>query len=194
MSVFFDTRLMKIPAPSCFIEQLGRQFFMDFGFAAFLDKFEKYFGELMTRVLVGLMGLAVVSACISLFGALAFNIIGALSDGYQRPLRLGLLIFQIIMAPVGALLVIDLFRLKKQLVIAENTTNQARQSLTESQNILETMKLDNAEFKKYYSDQISGAQLILESAIASALKDHLVSREEVDQLRSLLGTVLEKQR
>lgn len=42
---------------------------MDFGFGSLLDKFEDHFGRLAAKILVGLVGLAVVAVC----GSLIFN-------------------------------------------------------------------------------------------------------------------------
>jgi hypothetical protein len=39
---------------------------MDFGFAAFLEKFESYYGKRATRAVLGLMGFTIVVACGSL--------------------------------------------------------------------------------------------------------------------------------
>ena len=39
---------------------------MDFGFGAFLEKFEQRFGNFATTILLGLIGLTVVTACMSL--------------------------------------------------------------------------------------------------------------------------------
>ena len=52
-------------SPLSLLEGIGRAM-MDFGFGAFLEKFEAHFGKRPTKVLLILIGLAIVAATTSL--------------------------------------------------------------------------------------------------------------------------------
>jgi hypothetical protein len=62
---------------------------MDFGVDGFLDKFEKHFGELATKALLILIGLAIAAVCI---GAIWQWLVSPLLIFFQTPLRLRVLL------------------------------------------------------------------------------------------------------
>ena len=55
-------------------ETVGR-FVVDFGFASLLDKFQEHYGRLATKLLVGLIGVAVVAVCLGLIWQFLYPII-----------------------------------------------------------------------------------------------------------------------
>jgi hypothetical protein len=61
-----------ISCPIAVFHSIG-QWVMDFGFSSFLEKFEHYYGERLAKILVGLVGCAVISTSLGLTWSYLFN-------------------------------------------------------------------------------------------------------------------------
>lgn len=57
-------------------ERIGARVVLDFGFSGLLERFEREFGSRVTRAMLALIGLAIVSGCLVVIGNLFFAVSG----------------------------------------------------------------------------------------------------------------------
>jgi hypothetical protein len=159
---------------------------MDFGFAAFLEKFEAYYGTRATKILVALMGAAVAASCLSLMGHMIFSGRSFLSTDTRDKLGFFLIIAQLaVLIAAGFALThayIIMRRLKSsrgEYEKAQSYLDNAKMLVAESRDIADKTRIERKTI-------IAAAQLVYERAIESAKANDLITTEEVELFKSLL--------
>ena len=180
-----QTRLrIAFVAPS-FLERVGRKVAMDFGFGAFLEKFEEYYGKIATRVLVGAMGLAVFSACMSLVWKLLLGIEG-LSDRKHMAstwaaIDIATTVLFLVLALGFLVYFIKIVRENRQLTTVRSLSTQAHELVDEAR----VMTAEIVKIIESASDTHAAAELVLIEAAKNALARGDLTQEQVDLIRSL---------
>jgi hypothetical protein len=175
------TRLTAALAAPTLSERVGRTAAMDFGFGAFLEKFEEYYGKTATRVLVGAMGAAVAAACISLVGHQLISAFHLANPGKQNRMEELFLILQVVTLIWAAFGSLTLYRRLRNL-------RAAREMYNETKRLHDEIVASKAEYVQKIDDTLTAAQIVLERATQSAVRLNLISQEQVDLLLSLLDT------
>jgi len=185
-------------APSLW-ERVGRKAAMDFGFGAFLEKFETYFGKTLTRLMVGLMGTAVAAACLSLIGHLAITMMHLAKPGEQNRMGELVLLFQIVVLAWGAYAAINwhlqLRRFKREraeippVAALLDKTKELHQQVVESRaELFETTEKMHRDFE----ENVVASELVLDQVIAVAIAQGAITQEQAEWLLSLRDTAPEK--
>ncbi|HEU4960800.1 MAG TPA: hypothetical protein VFT56_10350 [Sphingomonas sp.] len=179
----FD-RLSLIRTPASTFEGVGRAV-MDFGFGAFLEKFEQSFGERATKILLMLIGAAVAATTVSVIYNLAIKpLIGPIYRFFGGLDGEWTLAFSIIFvvtalssgAGMGAFYssIIVIRRYRRKMEAVEAVIKRAED--------LSKRTIETGEANK----------LLFEEMAKRALNDNLITQETVDLLQSLVDTGSEK--
>lgn len=163
---------------------------MDFGFGAFLEKFEDHFGRAATKFLLALLGLAAVA----LAGSVVWNyllepMVAFLAEfipGRETPRaeQFGRFFIFLMLAMFGLNWSLDLAnhylkaRLNQRLL---ERTREARQLLAEMQETRRLIGLDVEEA----GDHLVAARLCLDETVQSSLDKGLITAEQADELRGI---------
>lgn len=180
MSLIIRNRLSLAVAAILLLERVGR-IVMDFGFGAFLEKFEENFGRTATRGLLLLIGLAVAITMVSLI----FSSI--------RPITSFLLNLISNIVDVNTLaLIFFLFGSSLSLVvfcIYAVISHQFIRAYYKRKIAELRLLLDKAEeICKRSQDFNSASRLLLEDVIHEGMTSGALSQEKVDLIQSLLST------
>lgn len=161
---------------------------MDFGFGAFLEKFESYFGALATRVLVGLMGAAVVAACLSLIGRLVMSTVHLFDQSTKNRAGDVFLVAQLLALLWAGYTGVESYRRVKRL---RREISYLRDAETASKETRATLE-DTRELRERVSNEtretLAAAEIILGDIISLAVSRGEFTQEQADLLRSLQGT------
>jgi hypothetical protein len=187
-----ETRLPRVLAATSVLESLGRAVAVDFGFGAFLEKFENYFGALATRVLVGLMGAAVVAACLSLIGRLVGSALDLFDQSTKNRVGDAFLVLQLLAIVWAAHSGVQGFRRMRLLREERDYLLQAKKAAAESQATLQETVVHKETILRDFNDVLSSAELILDEVIRLAQDRGEFTPEQADLLLSLRNTGLEK--
>jgi len=166
---------------------------MDFGFAAFLEKFEDHFGRLATKVILILIGLAIVSATGSIIWSTLIRPLAALIPlpGHSAWERITSLAWTALLIGGGigvgfeAIVVLHNARAGRRLAF---NIREAKEIIAETEafraQILDTMR--EAE------DVLATGELAIDEVISEALGRGLITQDQAETLQSLRNTVTKK--
>jgi len=162
---------------------------MDFGFAAFLEKFEEHFGRTATKIILILIGLAIVSATGSIiWNTLIKPLVGLLTmPGAPAWERLTHLAWTAILMGGGigvgfeAIAVLHNARAGRRLAASLRETKEI---LAESEELQKKIK----ETVRQAEDVLTTGELTVERVIAEVVERGLVTPDQAAELRSLLDT------
>ena len=158
---------------------------MDFGFGAFLEKFEAHFGRRMTKILPALIGVTVVTTCLGLISSQVINpMIQLLSPSWKRGDFLTLM-FSTFWIGVGCAVGVGLGKILEYLFVTRRII-RLHGKISEIQNEHQT-ELENTK------DKISALDIAIGAILESALSKGSITQETADLIQSLLDTVPEKQ-
>lgn len=162
---------------------------MDFGFAAFLEKFEEHFGRAATKIILILIGLAIVSATGSIIWNTLIKPLAALlpMSGASAWERLTNLAWTAILIGGGigvgfeAIAVLYNARAGRRLAAGLRETKEI---LAESEELQKKMK----ETVRQAEDVLTMGELTVERIITKGVERGLVTPDQASELRSLLDT------
>ena len=152
---------------------------MDFGFGAFLEKFQEYFGKLATRILVALMGLAVCSACLGVI----WKLLSAVSTQTDKHHLSGIW-------SVATIVIMAVWVVFSVSTFIENRKIKAhRKEMDQVSDILEYARSLNDETERQHKaamDHYSASLLAYSATIDVIKRSGQVTPETIELIQSLL--------
>ena len=185
-----QTRPFPAFRPLSFLERVGRTM-MDFGFAAFLEKFEDHFGRPLTKVLLMLIGLAIISATCSIIWSTMLNpLLGLLSaqgpssKSWDEFVRIGWIAVTIgggVALGFELIVIVHNAKVGRRLRLEAKKTEELMDQARDLRDQMQTAV-------KEAGDMVSTASLTFETMIARGVEKELLTPDQAALLRSLADT------
>lgn len=168
---------------------------MDFGFAAFLEKFEDHFGRAATKILLILIGLAIVAATGSIIlSTLIRPLLTLIPVSWPSAWeKIANLLWNALLLgggiAVGFMIITGLHHARAGLRL-ESGIRQAKEVLAETEALRDQVQ----ETVRQAEDVVAAGDLTVDQILVAALEKNMITQDQFKTLQSLRKSELKIQR